>query len=208
MKLEKFAATGRFPGVYVHPSRGPVGATDGSAFVVLGATTITEAREILAQCPDPDGAPGLAAIDAVWASAEREARPSCVEISRSTEPDPVLRERALAALAERLLKEDREYGAAVARLERALAEKRDIGDARERLANAKASAKEARRQLERADPAACHAVRVGAAAVDLRLVRRCLAALGATSGTLSAGGALDVTVLVAKGIALVMPFRQ
>lgn len=208
-ELSRFAAGGPFPGVWVHPSRGPVGATDGTAFVVLGATTITEAREILAQCPTPDGAPRRSAIDAAWASAEREARPACVEVSRSTEPDPVLREPALAALAERVLNEDREHGAAVARLERAIAEKRGVGDARERLASAKASAKEARRQLEREEKAACHAVRVGAVAVDLRLVRRCLAALGTTSGTLSAGGPLDATVLAAKtGLALVMPFRQ
>jgi len=208
-RLERFAAAGRFPGVYVHPSRGEVGATDGRAFVVLGASTIEEAREVILACGDPDYAPTTTQAARVFTSALGP-RPASIEVTSRTAPDPTLRKGALAVLAERAGEAEAWVSRRAAELDRARAEGRGgVGAAREALAGARTTARERRAAAKRADTPTCHAVLVGAAAVDLRLVRRCLAALGTTPGTLSSGDALEPCVLVARtGLALVMPFRQ
>lgn len=209
MKLDRFSAAGRYPGVYVHPSRGEVGATDGHAFVVLGASSIEEARDLLLQCREPDCAPTTTQAARVLTSALGP-RPASVEVTSRTAPDPTLRKGALAVLVERAGEAEAWVSRRAAELDRARAEGRGgVGAAREALAAARTTARERRAAATRADTPACHAVLVGAAAVDLRLVRRCLTALGATQGTLSSGGALEPCVLVTRtGLALVMPFRQ
>lgn len=205
-KLQRFAAHGRFPGTYVHPTRGEIAATDGHSFVCLGATSLTEARELLAQCPDPDDAPPVAAAARVWALDEPRAS---VEVTSATEPDPELWKLATEGLSERELAARERVTSAQARLEEALKQKLGIGSARENLAEAKADAREAARELAKVDAPTGHALRVGDACVDLRLVRRCLAALGATRGTLVAASELGATLLeTTQGVALVMPFRQ
>jgi len=207
-KIANYARQGCFPGVYVHPVRGEVAATDGLALVVLGATDVPSAQAILAEVREIAGQPTGSVLVRVCAGAGDGH--AGVTVSPDTAPDAALAERARLEHEAALEKDRADVAKAQAALEKALTEKRGIVAARTKLAQERGALR-AREGAE--DNVTSHALRIDGprdvALFDLRLVRRCLRALGARSGTLTRGGdALGAGLLVTnRGIAVVMPFR-
>jgi hypothetical protein len=95
-KIANYARQGCFPGVYVHPVRGEVAATDGLALVVLGATDVPSAQAILAEVREIAGQPTGSVLVRVCAGAGDGH--AGVTVSPDTAPDAALAERARLVL--------------------------------------------------------------------------------------------------------------
>lgn len=137
-----------------------------------------------------------------------------VKVTTRTEPDAVLA-RLHEDYLERALAEEQEEAE---RAEAAVVELREKRARGERVSgiqtavthaqNADRDVRDRKRMLSKRSSPSFHALKVGDAWVDLRVVRRALRALGTGTGTLQPHGELDPLVLhTRRGVGLVMPFR-
>lgn len=210
-------------------SGAPLAATTGTAIVVLGADTLESAEALVARSSrwssaggvDAEVLPPPAAAATVIRSAARDwsraSSVSGVAVGPSTVPSADL----VAIAREHLARESERAAVDAAAIERRLerlradltkgAKVRGVMRAEERRLRAarELAGRDIDAELAATKATEAHGLRVGDAAVDLRLVRAALRALGASTGELSTtGGAQDALRLTASGgIALVMPFR-
>jgi hypothetical protein len=195
--LTRFAGEGR--DVWTSSGDAPLGAECGHALVVRVAPRDASAGEVTAALASAKGWLDAASGRNAPAAARMLARTALVgegvRLARSTEPDAALRESTrsrLEEVVERAAQWQRKTGAKAAR--RAL--------------------REAAATLRRLDDPHAHALRVGPVVLDLRLVRRCLVALGGApkGAVLFASDASDefapaVLGVPDRGVGLVMPVR-
>lgn len=194
--LAKFAGHGA---VWTSSGDVPLGAHCGHALVVRVAPRDADAAEVRAALATASGwlaaAPERNAKDAARVLLAAQPVGESVALARSTEPDAALREATRSRLEEAV--------------EQAAAWQRKTGAKAARQALHEAAA-----TLRRLDHPAAHGLRVGPSVVDLRLVRRCLVALGGApkGAVLFATSENDAFAPVAlgvpqRGVGLVMPLR-
>lgn len=207
-RLLSLAKGSRFAGFAYRDSEGrAVAATDGAAFVVLGAVSTEEALERLAGLRTEGPLPSTESAQTVFraAIAERNAAAEVAgaEFRAGALPDEAGVERAAELHREAIEREQ----ARLAKAERG----RSKADSREA-----SLARAAFARLEKRGPASqviAHGVRVGEAWFDLRLIDRVRRAAGAEAALVNASGAYDPAHVNlsrkgrAVGFALVMPVR-
>ena len=211
-RLDRFTKGTRYAGLAWESGGAPIAATTGTALVVVGAASLADAVAILreTQPAKRDGLPAGREAARILAAAARDtpATAEVVRVGPTTQPlgpDAATVAAARAALDVAIVRCDRTQealraagrGASIATRNAARDARLEAAGARSRLAAA-----------ERGPLA--HALAVGPAWVDLRLVRASLAALGCRVGALRAtGGDCDaVEILCEGGAGVVMPLRR
>ncbi len=215
-RLLAVARGSRFEGsLYTTASGAPLAATDGHVLVVLGVTSAEQASAALVDAVPGDCLPPADQIRRTLTSAARDVVASATAgrematVTLTTPADPALAARAADARVALVQSAEADLVTREARLAALVEAKRrdgSIATAREHVTEARARLRDAKANRTPASDA----VVVGEAAFDLRLIRKCLKALGAKSGGLATAGEYDPAILYADGggIALVMPFRR
>ena len=210
-RLLAVARGSRFAGSLYETREGrPLAATDGKILVVHGEPSLSHAALALVDARSTGELPPAAQIRVMLDAARHRVADAAPDlwgatVTRDTAPDVGLYDLATAEHSARVAKAREDLAAAEKKLDAALLAKREVGKARDKVAAARAHL----RTEERKDHPAYSAIVVGPAALDLRLVRVALRALGAKGGTLTVTGEYDAAVLhTERGVALVMPFRR
>lgn len=193
----------RFEGLLYERAGAPIAATTGQWLVVLAP--FAEAEAAMRDAVAPGGLPPTLSVAKILGEARLAPRHYTVEIGPGTEPDPELLALGRERIAQAVAQAQGRVAKADAALALAIERKCGVTWAREKLAFAKA-------ELREIKPGGYHhAVRLGDAYFDLRIVRAALRAMGSTRGTLAGtGDPLKQAVIETDGksVGLVMPFRR